>query len=553
LKSQTAVYVNPRTGRFGKVVLGDSTNESSVHYIFEDSSRALWFSTVGAGLIRLSPDRRSFRKYTMKSGLPSDVLYGILEDDHKQLWIGSTKGLICLNPQTHKIKVYTQENGLISNQFNFNSAYKSAEGKLYFGSMKGLIAFDPAKLNAPEHAPKTFFTGFQINNSEVGPGELESPLKHSISYTDTIILSPDQRNFSIEFAALNFSSAKATRYQYRMTGLDRAWTYSNASRKAYFTDLAPGRYTFTVKASSNVGKWISTERSLYIEVLPPLWRSSLAYVFYTIVFCLLFFLGLRLYHSSQKKRNLAELKLFEHEKEKEIYQAKIEFFTHIAHEIQTPLTLISVPVTRILNKADDYPSIKKSLLTIGKYTNRLVILTSQLLDFRQTELEQFGLSFVNIDIGTFLEELTESFQDLASDHRIALSISLPSEDIIAFVDREALSKICSNLITNAIKYAQAIVSVSLSGTDLEHFSIIFKNDGNGIPEEFGDKIFEPFFRLKTTEKPGTGIGLSLARSLAELHRGSLHLTSGETDKIIFELTLPFHQEHEFNLGSWKKL
>lgn len=553
LRSETVFFTNPKTGRHGKLEFGDP--ESSIHYILEDSKHALWFSTIGGGLIRLSPDRKTFKKYTTKNGLPSDVLFGMLEDDAGQLWIGSTKGLIRFDPRTEKSRIFTQDNGLITNQFNYNSACKDINGKMYFGSVKGLIAFNPKELNQKETSPQTYFTGFQINNNESGPGYNNSPLKKSISYTDTIVLRPDQNNFSIEFATLNYASPKATRYQYMMTGLDRSWTYLNTNRKAYFTDLSPGRYTFTVKARSNAGTWVGAERRLFIEVLPPFWRSNVAYLLYGLIFILTIYLTTRYYHRYQQRRQNARLKLFEHQKEKEIYQAKIEFFTNIAHEIQTPLTLISVPVKRVLSKAEDHPDIKKSLLTIGKYTDRLIDLTSQLLDFRQTEMEQFGLNFVNIDINQLLQEQVDSFRDLALESKISLNTELPETNVIAFVDREALNKICSNLISNAIKYAAAAVTIRLTAPQdgQETFSISFFNDGKEIPAEYREKIFEPFFRLRATEKPGTGIGLSLARSLADLHNGKLELTAGETNNIIFVLTLPLRQQFEFNLSSWKKI
>jgi signal transduction histidine kinase len=265
------------------------------------------------------------------------------------------------------------------------------------------------------------------------------------------------------------------------------------------------------------------------------------------------FLALRYYHRYQRKRNETKLKLFEHEKEKEVYQAKIEFFTHMAHEIQTPLTLISVPVGRVLSKAEDYPAISKSLSTIGKYTNQLIELTSRLLDFRQTEMEQYGLNFVNADISSLLRDLLDSFTELAQEYQISIKSSFPEEYIVAFVDREAFYKISSNLMTNAIKYAASSVFVTLAPSGEDTFTISIANDGKAIPEEYHEKIFEPFFRVKTSAKPGTGIGLSLARSLTELHKGTLVLASGAADRIVFKLTLPRHQQFEFNLGTWKKI
>jgi len=555
-----AFYYNPKTGRHGNLQFGDTTqghtiNEFPVYNIFEDSNHALWFATTGCGLIKLSPDRKTMKRYTTANGLPSNVVYSILEDNSKNLWVSSLKGLICLNIATEKVKVYTRANGLITDQFNYNSAYKHTDGKMYFGSVKGMIAFDPALFDQKEPSPPTYITGFQINNKEVDPNEKHSPLSRSILYTDTILLKYDQNNFSIEFAALNFSSPEATRYKYQMKGIDQSWTYLNTNRNAYFTDLAPGKYEFIVQAESNTGSWTGQKRRLYIRILPPFWKSTTAYLLYLLLLATGIYIVTRLYRRYLERKNLRKLQLFEHEKEKEIYQAKIEFFTNITHEIQTPLTLIAGPIEWLSKKFNTEPDIKKSLTIAEKNTRRLVALTSQLLDFRKTEANQFSLNFVKTDIVALVADLVAGFKEQATANNIHLDAELPESHFMAFVDREAFIKICTNLISNATKYAATRASVHIGAVNDSdaYFTICFNNDGKGIPEEFRQQLFEPFFRVRANDKPGTGIGLSLAKSLTELHNGSLQLTSGEQDLIIFELRLPIHQKIEFQLSSWKKI
>jgi signal transduction histidine kinase/ligand-binding sensor domain-containing protein len=556
---QGAFYYNPKTGRQGNICFGDRVknkivNEFAVYGIMEDSNHAMWFTTEGGGLIKLSADRKTIKKFTTVNGMPSNLLFRMLEDSSKHLWVSSLKGLIRVDLKTDQFKVYTQSNGLITDQFNYNSAYKAADGKMYFGSVKGMIAFNPAEFGQADITPPTYITGFQVNNKELVPNTKDGPLTKSILYTDTIVLAHDQSNFSIEFAALNYSSPRVTRYKYLMKGLDKDWTYLNSNRNAYFTDLSPGSYMFIVRAESNVGTWIGKERRLFIKIRPPFWESYTAYFIYVLISGMSLYLSVRYYHRHLERKNSNKLQLFEHEKEKEIYQAKIEFFTNIAHEIQTPLTLIVGPVERLIKKAEEQPALKKGLLMVEKNAKRLADLTAQLLDFRKTEMNQFGLNFVNINITDLLKEQINSFKQEAEKNNITLTLELPKTQVIAFADREALVKIVVNLVSNAIKYAttKAVVSIaSFSSTD-EQFVIRFINDGKGIPAEFSEQIFEPFFRLRGTDKPGTGIGLSLAKSLTELHNGSLRLISGNADSTIFELTLPVHQKFEFKLSSWKK-
>jgi signal transduction histidine kinase len=340
-----------------------------------------------------------------------------------------------------------------------------------------------------------------------------------------------------------------------MKGLDKDWTYLNSNRKAYFTDLSPGNYTFIVQAESNVGTWTGKETRLFIRILPPIWKSAGAYIFYLVCIALILWLSVRYYHRYHKNKTLNKLRLFRHEKEKEIYQARIEFFTNIAHEIQTPLTLILGPLELLIKKIDELPSIKKNLLMMNKNGQRLLELTNQLLDFRRTEVDQFGLSFVNTVIPDLLHERIDVFRPEAEKAGITIATGFPDPHFEAFVDREAFIKICDNLLSNAIKYGNSNISISMPSNPSsgQSFIVRFINDGKGIPLDTAEKIFEPFFRLPHNDKPGTGIGLSLARSLAELHNGTLHLVSGETGRIIFELTLPVHQKIEFQLSKWKNI
>jgi len=549
-------YYHPKTGKSGNIKFRDKeVADFAVYGILEDSHKNMWFATEGGGLFKVNAKGEIVKKFTQKNGLPSNVLFGILEDDSGNLWISSLKGLICFNIATEKLKVYTRANGLITDQFNYRSAYKDKNGSMYFGSVAGMIAFHPEELAQRQSSPPTYITDFEIDNKDITPNEKNSPSKKSVAYTDTLILNYKQNNFSIKFSALDYSFSEVTQYKYRMKGLTKDWTYLATNRNAYFTDLSPGEYTFLVQAQSNVGSWIGEERKLFIEILPPIWKSNIAYLLYTITLMVLLYLAIRYYHQAQERKNVNKLKLFEHEKVKEVYQAKIEFFTNIAHEIQTPLTLISVPVERVIDKIDDYPKIKRSMLMIEKNTKRLVDLIGQLLDFRQTEIEQFGLNFVNVDINMVLKAQVDSFKEFATENNVAMQMKLPAKHVIAFVDREALIKICSNLISNAIKYAASTISIELIAPTLgaQNFTIVFHNDGPAIPPEFRSKIFEPFFRLRRKDKPGTGIGLPLAKSLTELHKGSLILRTAELDEITFELTLPLHQDVEFQLSSWKKI
>ena len=536
-------YFNPRTKESGGFAYNpndrNSISNNMVNALFEDKQKQLWIATEGGGVCRISADRKSIKRYNTSNGFPSNFVFKVLQDAQQQLWITTSKGLVQLDPATESIKVYTSVNGLLNDQFNYNSGYKDDEGKMYFGSVKGMISFTPNNLPQSKFDPPVYFTGFQVNNVEL-PIQKGGTLSQSMLYTKDIELPHNQSSFSIDFAALSHTAPQMNSYAYKMEGVDTGWTYLEKNRKVYFTDLNAGTYIFKVKATNSSGKWSDSESRLKIVVNPPWWLSKAAYLFYFTLAAILALFMFRYYHKHLKKENQQRIDLLIFEKEKEIYDAKMKFFTNIAHEIRTPLTLIKGPLERVIDKTSGMPEIKNSLASLERNTDRLLHLTGQLLDYRKTEAGGFVLTFEEENISRLLEETYISFNTLAEQKKLEYLLHLPQKPLIAFADNEVLTKILSNLVSNAIKYAKKEVRISLA-TDFKtkSFSIEIDNDGFLIPDEMKEKVFEPFVRLKGTEKQqGTGIGLALARSLAELHQGTLTIQPGHKTYNRFVLHLP---------------
>lgn len=528
-------FFNPLTKQKGLFV-NESSNKNSlstntINAIYEDSKNNLWLSTEGGGLCKLSSNRKSFSGLTIKNGLPSNFIFKVMEDNKNNLWVSTSRGLVNLISKSGNITVYTKDNGLLNDQFNYNSGYKDKDGQLYFGSVKGMISFNPDDLFRTNIVPSVFITGFQVQNKEPEINKENSILKKSIIYTDEIILPYNESSFSIDFAALSYISPEMTTYSYFMKGLDKDWTEIKRNRKIYFTNLSPGKYVFMLKAAPN-GVWDTMEKHLTIRILPPWWATTWAYLLYfAIIFAIAYYL-LRTYHI-----------ILEDKKEKEIYEAKIDFFTNVAHEIRTPLTLIKGPVENLLEMVDEVPVIKADVTTMERNTNRLIALITQILDFRKVETKGFSIDFKKINITALLKESHSNFTALAKKKNLDYTIFCPTIDVFAMADEEALNKIFSNLINNAIIYANKKTSIkllSVNANSSPHFVIEFENDGQKIPAEMRNKIFEPFYRLKESLKhQGTGIGLALAKSLTELHNGRLYLkdTLGETNSFILWLPL----------------
>lgn len=539
-------YYNPKTKK-KEVFIYDYKNpngisNNSINYIFEDSSNHLWFATEN-GLNLFDKKSRTFKKFTTKNGFPSNVVYSILEDDAKNLWLTTSKGLVKFGPDHKSIKIYTTANGLLSDQFNYASAFKDVNGDMYFGNLNGMISFNPKNFTKNKYTPSIFITNLQINNKDIYANGDDSPIKQSISHIDELELNNNQSSFNLEFASLNYTAPELTEYWYKLENVNNEWVYLERNNKVFFTELAPGDYVFKVKSLNSFGVW-SKEIELKIRILPPFWASSYAYFFYFLLICGSFYYIIRYSQNLTQIKNNRKIKHLNDEKEKEIYQAKIDFFTNVAHEIRTPLTLIKGPLEKLLVMDHQLPEVPQNLSIMKKNTSRLLKLVNELLDFRKSEIGGLKLTFVEANISSMVRNFHLRFSQLIEEKEIEFELELGDKDIFAFVDKEAFKKVLSNLMNNAIKYSKDKVSISLF-RDEKKLTLIVKNDGNLIPFHLKDKIFEPFFRVDNMDATsGTGIGLSLAHSLTQLHNGSLQLLQ-DAKLNVFELVVPLRQEEEF--------
>lgn len=526
-------YYNPITGATGNLTYQPNNRNSLptdvVNALYLDSRNRIWCATEGGGLAQLSQDKKQFRRFSTKEGFSSNFIYKILEDSEKKLWVTTSKGLVNMDLDGKNKIVYTKTNGLLNDQFNYNSGYRGKDGRLYFGSVRGMITFNPANFYQSKFVAPVFITGFQVHNKELEIGD-NSHLKNSIIHTNKITLPHDQSSFSIDFAAVSFTYPERTEYKYKMEGMDKEWTYLTSNRKVYFTNIKPGEYVFKLQAAGTGFKG-THERDLIIKILPPFWATNLAYVIYTILGLLLLYYIVRTYHN-----------VHENKKAKEIYEAKIDFFTNIAHEIKTPLTLIKGPVDNLSEMVNEVPAIQEDVAMMQRNTSRLVNLVNQILDFRRTEAKGFSLDFTPVNLNENIKEAFITFEPVAKKKGLDYSIHLPNDNIFTLADDEALNKIFSNLFSNAVKYAEKKVSVVLVTPQKEDKVLVLaiRNDGNLIPDDMREKIFEPFVRLKENNKQkGTGIGLALARSLVELHGGKLYLEKPENGMNVFIMTIPW--------------
>lgn len=489
------------------------------------STGEVWFTTEGGGICRYDRKKDNFIRFNERNGLPNGVAYQIVEDSETNFWFGTNNGLVKLDTKTGDVQTYTHNNGLISNQFNYKSGLIDTNGVIYFGMVKGMIAFDPRTFVENNYKPTVALTSFSLFNEEVKIGS-DSPLKQSINTTGSITLQHDQSTFAFEFVVLSFSSPKQNRYAYKMEGLDKEWNLLDRNNRIFYSNLPPGDYVFKVKGANSYGIWSEVEKSLDIHILPPFYLSRTARICYWL-FGVLFLCGmyilLRKRFINKHKKQIAAI---EKEKEQEAIEAKIDFFTNVTHEIRTPLTLISSPLEYLLEDKDLKDNVRENLMVMQQNTRRLLQLSNQLLDFQRIENKGLKLYFADTNISQILSDTYNRFLPTARQRSLDCSLDIPDEPVWAKVDCEAFVKIVSNLLVNAIKYTFTYIKVELKLTEkADAFLLIVENDGHLIGENLKEKIFEPFYQIKDGEKGyagnGSGLGLPLAKGLAQMHDGSL--------------------------------
>lgn len=519
---------------------GDSASLPSnrIIGIYEDSRKRLWFMTLGEGFCRYDASSDGFIRYGLADGFPNTV-YKMVEDTHGYLWLTSNAGLFCFSPQEGVKHVYTTANGLLSSQFNFQSGYCAGDGRIYLGSINGLIIFDPETFVPNDYMPPVVITDFYLLNKRVDVSESGgSPLKQNIVYSDYIELDAKQNSFSFRCAALSYQAPEMNTLECKLEGFDHDWYRVGNSSRINYSNLPYGNYTLRIRGANSDGMFNPKERLLQVYIRPPFYLSMWAYVVYVSFALLILFAFIRYFRNRTLLRQRLAMDKFEQEKERELYTAKIDFFTNVAHEIRTPLTLIKSPLENVLASKEVTGDIRGDLETMELNTNRLLDLVNQLLDFRKTESKGFSLNFVEYDVTDILRNAYKRFSPLARQKKLDFTVDMP-EHLHAAVDKEGLTKIISNLFTNAIKYSASFIRVCLSGEE-ENIILSVSNDGPVVPPDMREEIFKPFVQYKdgiqyTTT--GTGIGLALARSLAELHGGTLTMDNS-ADCNCFVLDLP---------------
>ncbi|SJZ75797.1 Signal transduction histidine kinase [Chitinophaga eiseniae] len=513
-----------------------------VRAIHEDRKGRFWVGTEGGGLLLFDrAEGKILKRYTAAEGLCNNAVLNILEDEAGDLWISTFYGISRFNPNRRIFTNFYQGDGLSGNQFSYNAALRLQSGELMFGGIKGLNLFRPSNILASGEKLKMLFTDIHINNLPIGQraGYIEvqqgdNIRKIKVPYREAV--------FTFDFVALDYSTSDKISYTYYMDGWDKDWNQSGNTRTATYTHLAAGHYTFRVKSTNAEGQWLNNEICLEIIVLPPWYASWWACFLYLLIVMALAIAYISYKTKQRRLRYEVVLANMNAEKERELNEKKLAFFTNVSHEFRTPLTLIINPVKDLMQEQGPDGKHQREFTTIYRNARRLLRLLDQLLLFRRADSDIDKLKPACVNLTELCRDVFQSFEQQAQSAGQSYAFNSDHEELCIAGDREKLEITLFNLLSNAFKYTPAGGSVTMELHSVrDRAEITIADTGCGIPMENGLHVFEKFYRSEgsvSAGKSGFGIGLYLVKKFVELHHGTVTFESKECEGTLFKVVLP---------------
>ena len=532
-----------------------SLANNDVHYIYCSNENEIYLATFGGGLNKvINPDfgngKPAFKSYTVSSGAPDDVILSIVDDQSGNLWLSSERGILKFNKKSESFEIYSEQSGVERRYFSEATCLRTSDNEVMFGFDNGLYYFNPSQVRKTNFVPPLAVTRVTVSGKEMHSAEM-LPLSTSENPDAyTVNLSSKEKTLTIEYSALDYRNPRNIQYAHMLEGFDQDWIRERGQRIATYNNLEPGEYKFKVRSTNSDGIWVENQRTLKVTVHPSFMQTALAKFLLVLLTLIIIVVTIYVIFTFYKLRHKVEV-------EQLITNLKLKFFTDISHELRTPLTLISSPVGNILKNNNLEPEVKEQLTIVQSNTERMLRLVNQILDFRKAQSRKMRLKIEEFGLFSYISEISSNFKKIAEDKGIRLEIIDRSDDEKIWADKDMIEKILYNLLSNALKFTprgkQVTVSVVKNEDKLE---LIVADQGTGLSKE---KMKSLFMRFDSNEEgsfslqPGTGIGLSLSKELAELHKAELTAESeegkGATFRVIFRLGFAHYEnDTEFVLA-----
>lgn len=558
--SQRKIWIGTYNGIYcyndqeSKFIRKDTTIKNEIPSViilsmFINSKNELLIGTSG-GLLKLNHTNgqlKVIQKYGPSNGLKNEYITAVTEDASHNIWITNLAGISMIKQGSD---VITNLNYKGNNFYSMNKRSCHNTGKIiYFGSSNGLFTIDPEKVNVSKNTPDILITNLKINNKEVGIRKEVNGrilLNKNIISTDQLLLTYKERIINLNFVPTVFTNEYSLNYHYRIKGFQNSWVNNGNDKNINLIGLKPGKYIIQIKSSRDNITFGNT-KSISIEILPPLWQSNFALFFYFLVFStVVVFISRILINRARLKESL-KIERLNKTLDKELYNAKIAFYTNVSHEIRTPLTLIITPLADILASSNIEKGVKTNLQYVQKNAQRLLSLVNQLLDFRKAELGLLKLQVSSANFVNFAKEVFISYKGFAQTKLIDYNFKTTRSVIPLTFDHQKMEVVLNNLLSNAFKFSpnngKIVMSLSINDSFCE---ISIEDSGPGIPLKYQDKVFDRFFQVSDQKlgiSYGSGIGLSLCKKIVNLHNGDVSFESKVSKGTIFKIQLPLDEKN----------
>ena len=530
-----------KEGKFTANFITDSGFPSNaVNSMIQDSRGRIWVATrEGLVLFPNVDNPNLFVVFSMKEGLSNSQVRAISEDHEGNIWISTNGGISRLNESTKQFYNYIHQDGVPLGDFMDGSTCIAQDGMLFFGSQNGVCYFDPQKLCSKQIVSPIKITQFSVFSKQAESKEIGMAIPFS---SEIIELTHEQNTFKISFNVLDYTQSPQVEFAYILEGSENVWYNTQGENQVTFRNIPPGKYKFKVKSRFRNQEWEDSIASLTLEINPPLWLTWYAKSFYTLLIVAFIYFLLSFYKRKLDLESSLEVERRKSQNEQELNNERLRFYTNITHELRTPLTLILGPLEDLLSDTTLSPAHSNKIHIIHDSSTRLLNLINQILEFRKTETQNRKLLITKGNLKQFIQETGLRYKELNRNPQIKFSIDIHTEVNELFFDAEILTIIMDNLLSNAIKYtSKGEITISLNSIqeeDIEYTIISISDTGHGISSEALPHIFDRYYQANNKyQVSGSGIGLALVKSLAELHEVVLDVVSEQEVGTTFTLKL----------------
>ena len=501
---------------------------NTINTVYMDSQNRMWIGT-GEGLVCFpSSQSWDYKVYRSEEGLSNVHIRAITEDNHGNIWVSTNKGISCYIAVKNSFYNYGRWDGVPIVGFMSGSVTHDYDGNIYFGSLNGLCRFNPEMVLAKREAPSAIMTGLRIF---VPISERKSEEKMiELHGCPAVRLSYMQNNFSVTFNIQNYALADQVEYAYMLKGLENSWYTVTDPNNVTFRNIPPGNYCFQVKTRIRNQEWADEIASLDIRIDPPVWLTWWAKLFYILSGVSVLYFILHAYKKKLDMESLYELEKKNHEQEQELNNERLRFYTNITHELRTPLTLILGPLEDMQKSNSLSGKDSQKISVIHQSAIRLLNLINQILEFRKTETQNKKLCVSRDNLAALVHEIGLKYKELNRKPEIDFCLEIEQEDMSLFFDKEVVTIILDNLISNAIKYTEkGTITLGLHQVvrnNIHHTEISVSDTGFGIAPDALPHIFDRYYQEGSEHQAsGTGIGLALVKNLVVLHEGEIRVES----------------------------